>query len=159
MLPFVKRVVMEYEIGKPGRVVVMRLHDGDPVYASIEDVAKKENIASAAVWIVGGIKNATVVTGPKKQDVFPLETIDRHFDDAREIVGFGTIFTTSEGGRPTLHMHAAIGKGEEVIAGCPRKGADCWLVDEVVMLELTGTRARRMRSEKCGLELLSFSKD
>ena len=50
MLPFVKRDVMEYEIGKSGRVVVMRLHDGDPIYASIENVAKRENIGSAAVW-------------------------------------------------------------------------------------------------------------
>jgi uncharacterized protein len=148
---------MEYEIGTTGRVVVVRLQDGDPIYASIEGVAQKERIASAAVWIVGGIKNATVVAGPKQQDVFPLNTIDRHFDDAREIVGFGTIFTNASG-QPRLHLHAAIGKGEEVIAGCPRKGADCWLVDEVVMLEITGTRAQRTKSEKCGLELLSFPK-
>jgi predicted DNA-binding protein with PD1-like motif len=146
---------MEYDIGRTGRVVVMRLHDGDPIYASIEGVALKERIASAAVWIVGGIKNSTVVAGPKKQDVFPLETIDLHFDDAREIVGFGTIFTNSSG-QPRLHMHAAIGKGETMIAGCPRKGADCWLVDEVVMLEIVGSAAGRRVSEQCGLELLSF---
>jgi predicted DNA-binding protein with PD1-like motif len=148
---------MDYEIGRTGRTVVIRLHDGDPVYASIESVAQKERIQSAAVWVVGGIKNGTVVAGPVRQDVFPLETIDRHFDDAREIVGFGTIFT-NESGRPTLHLHAAIGKGEDVIAGCPRKGADCWLVEEVIMIEITGTSARRIKDEKCGLELLSFSK-
>jgi uncharacterized protein len=146
---------MDYEIGTAGRVVVIRLHDGDPIYASIEGVAEKERIASAAVWIVGGIKNATVVAGPKNQDVFPLETVDRTFADAREIVGFGTVFTNSSG-KPRLHMHAAIGKGETVIAGCPRKGADCWLVDEVIMLEITGTAAQRIKNEKCGLELLSF---
>jgi predicted DNA-binding protein with PD1-like motif len=155
MLPFVKRNIMEYEIGQTGRVVVVRLHDGDPIYSSIESVADRERIGSAAVWVVGGIKNATVVTGPKIQDMFPLETIDRSFDDAREIVGFGTIFTNGNG-RPVLHMHAAIGKGETVIAGCPRKGADCWLVDEVIILEIIGTAARRRLSEKCGLELLSF---
>lgn len=148
---------MEYEIGNSGRVVVVRLHDGDPIYSSIESVAGKERIRSAAVWIVGGIKNATVVAGPKQQDVFPLETIDRHFEDAREIVGFGTIFTNS-GGKPSLHLHAAIGKGEAVIAGCPRKGADCWLVDEVIMIEITGTSAHRAKNGKSGLELLSFLK-
>jgi hypothetical protein len=89
---------MDYEIGQTGRVVVMRLHDGDPIYSSIESVAEKERIGSAA-----------------------------------------------------------IGKGEAVIAGCPRKGADCWLVDEVIMLEIIGTTARRSVSEQCGLELLSFS--
>jgi uncharacterized protein len=148
---------MDYEIGRTGRAVVIRLHDGDPIYASIESVAQKERIESAAVWIVGGVKNATVVTGPTHAEVFPLQTIDRHFDDAREIAGFGTIFT-NESGRPALHMHAAIGKGQEVIAGCPRKGADCWLVDEVIMLEITGTTARRRVNRQSGLELLTLEK-
>jgi predicted DNA-binding protein with PD1-like motif len=147
---------MEYEIGQCGRMVVVRLHDGDPIYSSIESVAKKEKIMSAAVWIVGGMQNATVVVGPKKQDVFPLETMDEHFSDAREIVGFGTIFSTSAGD-PKLHMHAAIGKGDKVIAGCPRKGADCWLVNEVILLEIKGVSAKRLKDEKSGLELLTMS--
>jgi len=145
---------MEYEIGKTGRVVVMRLHEKDPIYASIEGVAAAERIASAAVWIVGGVQNATVVAGPRKQDVFPLETMDRHIDDAHEIVGFGTIFT-DDSGRPKLHLHAAMGRGDTVIAGCPRKGADCWLVDEVIMLEITDTKARRAKDGQTGLDLLT----
>ena len=40
---------MEYEIGRAGRIVVMRLHDGDLIYASIEGAAQKEHITSAAV--------------------------------------------------------------------------------------------------------------
>jgi hypothetical protein len=40
---------MEYEIGRVGRIVVMRLHDNDPIYASIEGAAQKEHITSAAV--------------------------------------------------------------------------------------------------------------
>jgi predicted DNA-binding protein with PD1-like motif len=147
---------MEYEIGRAGRIVVMRLHDGDPIYASIEGMAQKERITSAAVWLVGGIKNGGVVVGPKAQDVFPLEVMEERFSDAREIVGFGTIFTNSKG-EPKLHMHAAIGKGSKVIAGCPRKGADCWLVDEVVLLEIEGLSARRLAEAKCGLELLSIN--
>jgi predicted DNA-binding protein with PD1-like motif len=146
---------MEYEIGRTGRIVVMRLNDGDPIYASIEGAAQQERIASAAVWLVGGIKNAGVVVGPKDQDAVPLQVMEERFSDAREIVGFGTIFTNSKG-EPRLHMHAAIGKGPKVIAGCPRKGADCWLVDEVVMLEIEGLSARRATEAKCGLELLSI---
>ena len=145
---------MEYEIGRAGRVVVMRLNDGDPIYASIEGAAQKEHITSAAVWLVGGIKNAGVVVGPKDLDAFPLQVIEEHFSDAREIVGVGTLFTNSKG-EPKLHMHAAIGKGPAVIAGCPRKGADCWLVDEVIIMEIAGVSARRAVEAKCGMELLS----
>ena len=148
---------MEYEIGKPGRILVMRLNDGDPVYASIESAAAKERIEGAAVWLVGGIKNAGVVVGPKEEDKFPLEVMEKRFTDAREIAGTGTIFTNAKG-EPKLHMHAAIGKGDEVITGCPRKGADCWLIDEVVIMEITGLSARRMTEAKCGLELLSIPK-
>lgn len=147
---------MEYEIGKAGRIVVMRLQDGDPIYASIEGAAQKERIASAAVWLVGGIKNAGVVVGPKDKDAVPLQVMEERFSDAREIVGVGTLFTNSKG-EPKLHMHAAIGKGSKVIAGCPRKGADCWLVDEVVILEIDGVSARRAVEAKCGMELLSVN--
>jgi predicted DNA-binding protein with PD1-like motif len=147
---------MEYEVGRTGRIVVLRLHDGDPIYASIEGVAQKERIVSGVVWLVGGIKNACVVVGPKDQDAVPLQVIEERFSDAREIVGFGTIFTNSKG-EPRLHMHAAIGKGTAVIAGCPRKGADCWLVDEVIVLEIDGVSARRAVEAKSGLELLSIN--
>jgi predicted DNA-binding protein with PD1-like motif len=147
---------MEYEVGRAGRIIVMRLHDGDAIYASIEGAAQKERVTSAAVWLVGGIKNAGVVVGPKVEDVFPLQVMEERFSDGREIVGFGTIFTNSKG-EPRLHMHAAIGKGTVVIAGCPRKGADCWLVDEVVILEIDGLSARRVAEPKCGLELLTIN--
>jgi uncharacterized protein len=146
---------MEYEVGQAGKIVVIRLNDGDPIYASIEAAAAKERITSAAVWLVGGIKNAGVVVGPKKEDSFPLEVMEKHFADGREIAGVGTIFTNAKG-EPKLHMHAAIGKGAEVVAGCPRKGADCWLVDEVIIMEITGLSARRVKEAKCGLELLSI---
>jgi predicted DNA-binding protein with PD1-like motif len=146
---------MEYEVGRAGKIVVVRLSDGDPMYASIEAAAAKEGIKSAAVWLVGGIKNAGVVVGPKNEDKVPLEVMEKHFADGREIAGVGTIFTNAEG-KPKLHMHAAIGKGDEVVAGCPRKGAECWLVDEVIIMEITGLSARRVKEAKCGLELLSI---
>jgi predicted DNA-binding protein with PD1-like motif len=40
---------MEYETGQTGRVLVLRLTDGDPVNKSIEDVARNEGISAATV--------------------------------------------------------------------------------------------------------------
>jgi predicted DNA-binding protein with PD1-like motif len=105
---------------------------------------------------VGGIKNGGVVVGPKVENVFPLQTLERTFVDAREIVGFGTVFA-DEYDEPKLHLHAAIGKGEEIIVGCPRKGADCWLIDEIVMLEITGLSTCRKKDAASGLELLTIA--
>jgi predicted DNA-binding protein with PD1-like motif len=132
----------------------MRLHEDDKVYDSIQEVAEKEGVASAVVFAIGGVKNGAVVVGPIDQDERPLQTIVKRFDDARELAGIGTLFK-NESGEVKLHMHASIGKGSEPIVGCPRMGLDCWLVTEVVILELLGLNAVRAK-EGSGLELLKF---
>jgi predicted DNA-binding protein with PD1-like motif len=146
---------MDYSVGTTGRTVVLRLHDGEAVYPAIESVAKKENITSAVVWIIGGVKNGNVVVGPKDASAIPLETLQERFSDEREIVGVGTLFLNGEG-RPALHLHAGIGKGTSPIVGCPRKGVDCWLVGEVIMLELVNVTAQRVKQGKYDLEFLEI---
>jgi predicted DNA-binding protein with PD1-like motif len=145
---------MEYTTGAVGRCVCIRLHEDDKVYDSIQNVAEKEGIDSAAVFVIGGVKNGAVVVGPNDQDERPLNTIVKRFDDAREIAGIGTLFK-NEAGEVKLHLHASIGKGSEPIVGCPRIGLDCWLVTEVIILEMLGLNAVRAK-EAGGLELLKF---
>jgi predicted DNA-binding protein with PD1-like motif len=147
---------MDYSVGKVGRTVVVRLHDGEAVYPAIESVAHKEGIASAVVWIIGGVKNGNVVVGPKDASAIPLETLVQGFSDEREIIGVGTLFLNGEG-KPSLHLHAGIGKGASPIVGCPRKGLDCWLVSEVIMLELVGVKAKRVKNAKTAFELLEIA--
>ncbi|MCL2219739.1 MAG: DNA-binding protein [Chitinispirillia bacterium] len=145
---------MEYTTGAVGRCVCIRLHEGDPVYATIQEVADREGVNAGVVFVIGGVKNGAVVVGPKDQDERPLRTNVENFSDAREIAGVGTLFR-NEAGEMKLHMHASIGKGTDPIVGCPRLGLDCWLVTEVIMLELTGVNAVRAK-EASGLELLTF---
>ncbi|MCL2182825.1 MAG: DUF296 domain-containing protein [Chitinispirillia bacterium] len=145
---------MEYTTGAVGRCICIRLHEGDPVYMTIQDVAEREGLGAGVVFAIGGVKNGAVVVGPKDQDERPLRTMVENFADAREIAGVGTLFRNEEG-EMKLHMHASIGKGTAPIVGCPRMGLDCWLVTEVIILELTGVNAVRAR-EASGLELLTF---
>ncbi len=145
---------MEYTTGAVGRCVCIRLHENDRVYDSIQQVAEKEGIGAAAVFVIGGVKNGAVVVGPIDQDERPLKTTVKKFEDAREIAGIGTLFK-NEAGEVKLHMHASIGKGSEPIVGCPRLGLDCWLVNEVIILELLNLNAVRAK-EGSGLELLKF---
>jgi len=147
---------MEYTTGAVGRCVCIRLHEDDKVYNSIQEVAEKEGIGAAVVFVIGGIKNGAVVVGPVDQDERPLNTIVKKFEDAREIAGVGTLFKNEEG-KVKLHMHASIGKDAESIVGCPRLGLDCWLVNEVIILELLGLNAVRAKEGVgTGLELLKF---
>jgi len=145
---------VEYVEGNLGRVFTARLRDGEPVYESIEELARQEGVASALVLILGGARSAGVVTGPKST-TGPVEPIIREFDDAREVYGTGTIYPSDEG--PKLHLHAGFGRESEATIGCPRYGLETYLVLEVVVLELTGLDAGRRLDPQSGLKLLSFA--
>ena len=146
---------MDYEIGRIGRVIVARGHDGEDVYAGIEGIAIAENIASAAVIAVGGLRSGKVVVGPEDPNADKLTPMMREFDDAREIVGVGTIFSDDEG--PKLHLHGAMGRGDGVIAGCPRGGASVFCVLEIVIIELLDVNADRSIDPKYALKLLHLA--
>jgi uncharacterized protein len=142
---------MEYQAGRMGRVIAARLFEGEDVYKEIEGLAAREGVKHAAVLVVGGLRRAKVVVGPKSP-TGPIEPEYRTFDDAREIAGVGTIFCDEEG--PKLHLHGAIGRGDVTLAGCPRGGASVFCVLEGVLLEIDGVSAGRELDPELGLRLL-----
>jgi len=144
---------MDYQTGKIGRVIVARGFEGEDLYEEIESIAAKEEIRCAAVIVVGGLRSAKVVVGPKSP-TGPIEPQYTEFDDAREIAGVGTIFCDDEG--PKMHLHGAIGRGDEVIAGCTRGGAKVFCVLEAVILEIEGIDAARAVDPELGFKLLTL---
>jgi len=144
---------MEYAVGKAGRVIAARLFEGEDLYESIEQIANKENVKSAAVLITGGFRKANVVVGPK-QETPKIVPNFRDFAGPGEVLGVGTIYCDDEG--PKLHIHTAIGKGSDAMVGCPRGGAKTFLVLEVTIIEIEGIQAGRKYDEKTGLNLLRF---
>ncbi len=145
---------MEYATGRIGRVFAARFQDGEAVYAGIEEIARREKIESAMVFLLGGARRAGVVVGPESPEG-PIEPMVRRFDDAREIVGVGTLHPAE--GKPSLHLHGAIGRGDRALVGCPREGLEVFLVLEVVLIELTGLGAGRQLDPASGLRLLSLA--
>ncbi len=123
------------------------------MYDSIIKAAAEERIQHGMVWVIGGIQNGGIVVGPEDTHSRPPVPMATNFTDAHEIMGVGTLFPTNDG-KITLHMHAAMGRADNVIVGCPRKGADCWLINEVVIMELTDVKAKRVKDERSGFELL-----
>jgi len=147
---------MKYTQGSLGRVFVAKLDDGEAIYDAVLEIARREGIRSAAVMAVGGIRRGKAVTGPEdpNAEVVPRVT---EFDDARELVGFGTIFPLD--GKPSLHMHAGIGDRDHVMIGCPRIEASVYLVLEVVIIELLGIEAAREFDPKWAVHVLSMLGD
>ena len=144
---------MEYAVGKTGRIIAARLFEGEDLYESIETIAKKENIKSAAVLITGGFRNASVVVGPKTEKPKIVGNF-KNFAGPGEVLGVGTIYCDS--GQPKLHIHTGIGKGNQTIVGCPRGGAKTFLVLEITIIEIKGVKAARKLDKNTGLNLLRF---
>jgi len=142
---------MEYAVGKTGRIIAARLFEGEELYESIETIAKKENIKSAAVLITGGFRKAKVVVGPKVEKPKIVPNF-KSFEGPGEVLGVGTIYCDDKG--PSLHIHSAIGKGDETIVGCPRGGAKTFMVLEVTIIEILGIKASRKPDEQTGFNLL-----
>ncbi|MHC4758244.1 MAG: PPC domain-containing DNA-binding protein [Planctomycetota bacterium] len=144
---------MEYAVGKPGRVIAAGLFEGEDIYESIEAIASKEGVSAAAVLITGGMRKGSVVVGPKREKP-KIEPNFMAFEGPGEVLGVGTIYSSSEG--PKLHIHTAIGKGGNNLVGCPRGGATTFLILEVTIIEIEGIRACRKKDKDTGFELLRF---
>ena len=145
---------MRYSSAKLGRALVIRLEDGDVVHECIEEAARAEGIARAAVILLGGADGGSrLVVGPEDGRADPIVPMERALHDVHEMVGAGTLFP-DEAGRPVLHLHAAFGRDDKVTAGCIRAGVTTWVVGEAVVIELTGSEATRRVDSATGFELL-----
>lgn len=144
---------MEYAVGKTGRIIAARLFEGEDLYESVHEIAVKEKITSAAVFITGGFRKARVVIGPKQEQPTVVGEF-KEFAGPGEVLGVGTIYPDKEG--PRLHMHTAIGKADETMVGCPRDGTKTFLILEITIIEILGLNAKRAFDPKTGLNLLTF---
>ena len=139
-----------------GRVFVIRLEDGDIVHECLERFAAEHGVTHAALTLHGGADRGSVlVTGPREdRGPPPIAPQTTGLDHVHEVVGAGTLFP-DEKGVPILHVHLACGRGEETITGCIRTGVKTWHVLEVILVELLGSTARRLRDDATGFELLA----
>ncbi len=142
---------MKYQIGRTGRVVVVRFEDRDDVLGSITDLASREEIRSAVFYLIGGMREGRIVVGPEKDEI-PPKPVWRDLKETHEVVGIGTIFP--QDGRPKVHFHGAFGKKEMVKVGCLREMSETFLLLEAVILEIDGVTASRELDPALGLTLL-----
>lgn len=139
--------------GRLGRVFVIRLEDGDVVPECIERFAEDNGVSVAHVILVGGIGGGEVVVGPRRSEERPPQPMLLPIDGAHEVAGVG-VLAPGEDGRPILHIHAALGRSGKTMSGCLRPGVTTWLVGEVILYEILGTKAVRVRDEESGFALL-----
>lgn len=139
--------------GKIGRVFVIRLEDGDVVPNCIEDFAREKGVRTGCAVIVGGLCGGEVVVGPRQSDAMPPEPMHLPLNGAHEVSGVG-VLAPNEEGKPVLHLHAALGRSGQTMTGCLRRGVKTWIVGEVVLYEILGVPARRVKDAATGFGLL-----
>ncbi|MDA8432104.1 MAG: DUF296 domain-containing protein [Nitrospiraceae bacterium] len=142
---------MKYQVGRPGRVVIVRFEDRDDVLGNLVELAAKENIRSAVLYMVGGMREGSIVVGPEK-DEFPPTPVWKKLGESHEVLGVGTIFWQDDS--PKVHFHGAFGKKETVKVGCLRENSETFLVLEAVVIEIEGVTARRELDPASGMVLL-----
>lgn len=144
---------MQYQVGRPGRIVVLRFGDGEDVVAGIAEVCRREEIRSASFNVVGGMRGGRYVVGPATETMPPVP-VWRELHESHEAVGFGTVFW--EGEQPKVHFHGAYGKGDSVKAGCLREASVAFLVLEVVLTEILDVSVTRAHDPVSGMVLMKI---
>lgn len=145
---------MRYSEASLGRLFVLRLEDGDSLPETVEQFARDNDLRRAMCLMLGGARGGShLVVGPEDTDDMPPRPVVLPLEGVHEIAGVGTVFPDEEG-RPRLHLHAACGRGGETVTGCVRPGVAVWKVGEVILMELTGTAARRTKDPDTGFSLL-----
>jgi predicted DNA-binding protein with PD1-like motif len=139
--------------GQLGRVFVIRLEDGDKLPDCIEQFALEKSLAAGHVILLGGVDKGQIVVGPENSTAMPPEPVLLELKEAHEIIGLG-LLAPDEDGKPVLHMHASMGRGNKALTGCIRPGIFTWLVGEVIVYEITGTTALRKMHQDSGFVLL-----
>jgi predicted DNA-binding protein with PD1-like motif len=146
---------VQYSEGNLGRVFVLRMDHGEDLIASLQKFVQEKEIASCFALFIGALRDGRAVTGPEEPVVPPVPHFES-FESAWEVFGMATTYPSSDG--PKLHIHSAIGRGREALAGCVRERAAVYLVVEAVLFEFSGLSASRELDERMGLYLLSLEK-
>lgn len=144
---------MDYRSGKVGRVFAVRFDDGDDFLNELSALIRKEEIRNGWFHVIGGLREAGVVTGPQKP-VMPPEPVWAELETVRETLGTGTIFW--DGDEPKIHLHAALGHHGDTLTACVRKGTKVYLILEVFIVETEGINASRPWYEEGGFNRLTF---
>jgi len=144
---------MKASEGQVGRVFVIRLEDGDVVPECIERFAEEKGVKMGHAILVGGLGGGEVVVGPRRSGARPPEPMFLPLDGAHEVAAVG-VLAPDEDGRPVLHIHGALGRSGQTITGCLRRGVTTWLVGEVILCEILGASAVRVKDPATGFALL-----
>jgi hypothetical protein len=139
---------MQYTEGKPGRVFIVRVDHGEDLVVTLMQFLTEHQVNSGYIRFMGALQSGRIVTGPETL-CLPLVQHFESFSGGWEVIGMATITPDNTG--PHLHIHASIGRGEQVLTGCLRGEIITYIVIEAVVTELVGVDVQREQDPVTGL--------
>ncbi|MPZ87947.1 MAG: hypothetical protein GEU81_07700 [Nitriliruptorales bacterium] len=97
-----------------GRLVTVVLEPGEPLLASVAQVASSMGISFASVSFRANLSSARLILGRRRYTRRAHDPDRVSFDDGREVVGNGHI-TQSESGSVEVALRCAVGREREVL--------------------------------------------
>jgi len=144
---------MQYQKGRPGRIIIARFGDGEDILKGLKDISQKEEIRAGIVYLLGGMRHGQVVVG-SQNDKIPPDPVWRRLNEGHEMMGIGTIFWQDD--EPMIHLHGAFGKKDLVTVGCLRGETGAFIIVEAIIVEIEGTTAVRRIDPSSGMSLLNL---
>ncbi len=144
---------MKYTEGKIGRIFILKFDHGDHFEDAIGQFCRDENVRVGHIQLLGAVKRSSVVVGPKNDNV-PPEPKWHTVNEAKEVVGFGTILWDTE--KPRVHLHTIFSRGEKAFIGCVRKETEVFLIVEAVVTEIENVSVSRVYDKKSGFCLMQI---
>lgn len=145
---------MKFKEAKLKHIFVIKLDHEDDFQKELTNLCTKKKIKNAFFFCLGALKQAKMVVGPKYA-VLPPKPVYKYFNDARELIGIGSVFLENK--KPKIHIHTSIGRGNKINLGCIREYAKVYIVMEIFLIEISGFKASRKIDPITSLNLLSFS--
>ncbi len=137
--------------GSIGRINVARLFHGEMLIQEIKKICKEKNIASGTLQIIGGLKNAELISMQSCDTELKNQKINH--TGPFEVIGIGTIATDK--GEIVPHIHITLAKyGNESLCGHLVEG-EVGLFMELAIYEIEDIHMIR-KEDKFGLHLLNF---
>lgn len=141
---------MRYTSGRCARVFYLHIEHGEDPVKTIRDLVTEQEIQAGIVHLIGAVRNANVVTGPK-EDILPPDPHWVSLQQAHELIGTGFIRQGSDG--PEIHYHISAGRGNTTLTGCLRGESEVFIIIEAVIIEFSGMEIGMAHDPKTGLSL------
>lgn len=129
--------------------VMVKLSDGDDVFRSLEEVARKHGIQSGAIhWAIGMLQDLEIGF------FAPAGYEKKVFEGRHELLAFhGSIAMRAE---PKFHIHVAVAQGDHTVLGGHLFRAKACMMNEICLERFSKIRLNRKLNPKTTLNELEI---